>query len=166
MKTRIVCAFIAALSLCLVSCSGSSGSKDRPNDYGYRYPTNCLGDGAVWWTLHENRICEKPYVKIKDEEGYIFADYTVKLDLRDCGFMAINDYFGQIEAAGYTMLDSDELSEWLNPTKKEQHTYFFKEADPIGFNYANTWRIQLHGNGTLDDNPSLTITYLYEHLPS
>lgn len=165
MKRILIALTFVALALC--SC-GKDGGKERPNDYGFRYPTNCLGDGAVWWTMHENRICKEPLVRETTEaDGYIYADYTATLDLRECGFLGINDYFGQIEAAGYTMLDGDdELADWLNPTKRELHTYFYKEAHQIGFNFEHNWRIQLHGctkDSSLDDNSSLIITYMYQH---
>ena len=111
--------------------------------------------------MHENRICKTPYVKEVTEGSSSYGEYSAILDLRECGFLGINDYFGQIEAAGYTMLDGDQLSEWLDPTKKEIHTYFYKEANQVGFNFEHTWRIQLHGN--TGDNPSLVISYFYQH---
>lgn len=66
---------VAAIALC--SC-GKNSKQDTPsnsNNYGYKYPTNCIGGGAVWWEMHENRIYQKPSVEEKVIDGYQSAHY-------------------------------------------------------------------------------------------
>lgn len=173
MKNNIF-SFTAAMAilaaLCLVSCSKNTDS-DVPNNYGFKYPTNCWGGGAVWWEMHENRIYQEPGFKEEIIDGHQNAWYSVSLDLYQCGYLGINDYFNQILAAGYTLLDGASADEWVNGTNKLVNTHFFKGEEPYEtygvVSYHKNRTIELYGNRTDGsvsakyDAPSLTITYKY-----
>ena len=62
-------AMVIMAVLCLVSCS-KNHSSDTPNNYGFKYPTNCWGGGAVWWEMHENRIYQQPGVQEQIIDGH------------------------------------------------------------------------------------------------
>ena len=110
-------AMVIMAVLCLVSCS-KNHSSDTPNNYGFKYPTNCWGGGAVWWEMHENRIYQQPGVQEQIIDGHQDAWYAASLDLYQCGYLGINDYFGQIMAAGYTLQDGASADEWVNGKNK------------------------------------------------
>ena len=162
---------MAAAALLLCSC-GKDSSKDTPNNYGFKYPTSGAAENAVWWMMHENRICKEPSVsEDTGDGGYYFYGAGAMLDLNGCGFLGINDYFGQIEAAGYSIVPalSDDLSEWLNPTKKYLNTYFKKVANPYESfdSYADVWDIELQGtpkNSAYGEKPTMYIGYRYQHI--
>ena len=59
--STLLTAMVIMAVLCLVSCS-KNHSSDTTNNYGFKYPTNCWGGGAVWWEMHENRIYQQPGV--------------------------------------------------------------------------------------------------------
>ena len=156
----------------LFSCSGSGIQKnDAPNNYGFKYPTNCWGGGAVWWEMHENRIYQQPGVKEEIVDGHQDAWYSVSLDLYQCGYLGINDYFNQILAAGYTQQDGASPDEWVNGKNKLVYTQFFQGEEPYEtygvIAYHKNRTIRLEGNrsdGSVSakyDAPSLTITYKY-----
>ena len=167
--------FTAAMAvlaaLCLVSCSKNTTDSDVPNNYGFKYPTNCWGGGAVWWEMHENRIFQEPGVKEQIIDGHQDAWYSVSLDLYQCGYLGINDYFGQIMAAGYTLQDGASADEWVNGKNKTIYTQFFQGEEPYEtygvVAYHKNRTIRLDGNrsdGSVSakyDAPSLTITYKY-----
>lgn len=167
---------IAIAALFAVACGGGENKLVPDKKYNYKYPTDCVGGRAVWWEMHENRICEEPWINtVADDDYSQEVLYSVKLDLRNCGFLGINDYFGRLFAAGY-MYNQDynkhPMEEWLNWPKewKELHTYLYQQADPYTMfgstYYKTTWQIELIGTLSdfyLDDNPSLTIMYRYSH---
>ena len=169
--TAILTVCFAAAALCLVSCNKDNSKTDTPNDYGFKYPTNCIGGGAVWWEMHENRIYQKPSVEEKVVDNMQRAYYTVCLDLYQCGYLGINDYFNQIMAAGYSLPDGADADEWVNGTNKLVNTTFRKGSDPYdswgSTLYHKNYEIKLAGdrnNGSVStkyDAPSLSITYSY-----
>lgn len=174
MKNRIsLCAAVMAIfaALCFVSCSQSSPSNNVPNNYGFKFPENCWGGSAVWWEMHENRIFQKPGVIEETIDGFKSGWYSASLDLYQCGYLGINDYFNQILAAGYTIQDGALDDEWVNGKNKLVYTQFFRGEEPyqtFGVTaYHKNYTIRLDGNRTDGsvsakyDAPSLTITYKY-----
>ena len=97
--------------------------------------------------------------------------YAASLDLYQCGYLGINDYFGQIMAAGYTLQDGASADEWVNGKNKTIYTQFFQGEEPYEtygvVAYHKNRTIRLDGNrsdGSVSakyDAPSLTITYKY-----
>ena len=160
---------LAAVAIAVCSCGKDSG-KDSPNNYGYKFPTNCIGEGAVWWMMHENRIYQKPSVEEKVVDGFQRAYYTAVLDLYQCGYLGINDYFGQILAAGYEQ-DGASADEWVYGSNKLLNTTFRKGFEPYeswgSVLYHKNYEIAVRGNrndgsvSTKYDAPSLSITYSY-----
>ncbi|MBR6305774.1 MAG: hypothetical protein IKR38_03215 [Bacteroidales bacterium] len=157
-------------AMCLVSC-GKDPASDTPNNYGFKYPSNCWGGGAVWWEMHENRIYQEPGVSENIVDGDKHATYTATLDLYQCGYLGINDYFAQIMAAGYELQYGATADEWVNGTDKLINTQFFRGEDPYEtwgtVSYHKNHQISLGGNrqnGSVSakyDAPSLAITYTY-----
>jgi len=173
MKNRIIstAAAMAIIAvLCFVSCSKNPAS-EVPNNYGFKYPVNCWGGGAVWWEMHENRIYQQPGVSEEITDGHQRAWYQASLDLYQCGYLGINDYFNQILAAGYTLQDGAGADEWVNGQNKLIYTQFSMGAEPYEtygvVAYHKNHTIRLDGNRTNGsvsakyDAPSLSITYSY-----
>jgi hypothetical protein len=121
--------------------------------------------------MHENRIYQKPGVIEETIDGFKSGWYSVSLDLYQCGYLGINDYFSQILAAGYTQTDGASADEWVNGKNKTVYTLFGRGEEPYEtygvIVYHKNWSIRLDGNrsdGSVSakyDAPSLTITYKY-----
>ena len=113
----------------------------------------------------------KPGVQERIIDGHQDAWYAASLDLYQCGYLGINDYFGQIMAAGYTLQDGASADEWVNGKIKIIYTQFFQGEEPYEtygvVAYHKNRTIRLDGNrsdGSVSakyDSPSLTITYKY-----
>ena len=166
---------VLSLAVVLITAAAcSEGGKLAPDKkYGFKYPTNCVGDKAVWWEMHENRICEEPVISTQQDGDYYYSiSYQVKLDLRNCGFLAINDYFNQLFAAGYQYWEytPQKLEDFFDESLHFINCDLQQQAEPYetwGVTaYKTGWGISLSGTRRdvhNDDNPSLIIIYEYYH---
>ncbi len=147
----------------VAGCNNPAGTGGH--SYNFKYPT---ADHAVWWEMHENRIREEPY--ISQREGYLYIN--VNLDLEDIGFLGINDYFGLITAAGYTMYENTPVKDpddWVKAETPILLTRFDLYTDPFegpfSVQYHHSYTIELSGAYKNATRPyQLAISFIHQEM--
>lgn len=146
--------FVLGLSaLLLCGCNVGGGAT---HSYSFKYPETTYGH-AVWWTMHENRICEEPSIErsgLDDGSNGTLEIINVNLDLEDIGFLGINDYFSMIYADGYqSSMPADfvyaDPNNWIDASPSTIPMHWIMEIEPYQGPYCvmyhKTFIIELTG---------------------